>query len=261
MSAPILQGHVTLIGAGPGDPDLLTVRALRIIQQAEIVVHDRLVSQEIMALIPAGAQLVDVGKAPDRHPFPQPNINALLVSLASRGKHVVRLKGGDPYMFGRGSEEVAELRAAGISYTVVPGITSAQGIASATGVPLTHRGLATGVRFVTGHCRAGHELDLDWNGLAHGETTLVVYMGRGQAGPISSSLMAAGRAPETPVMLVVDGTRPTEERHFTTLADLAIVAARLDARRPTLIVIGEVVELADDLAAPVAQPIPQVRHA
>ncbi|QGX98363.1 uroporphyrinogen-III C-methyltransferase [Roseovarius faecimaris] len=261
MSALHTQGHVYLIGAGPGDPDLLTVRALRLIQQAEIVVHDRLVSPQIMALIPPEAQLIDVGKAPDRHPFPQPNINALLVSLAMRGQKVVRLKGGDPYMFGRGSEEVAELRDAGISHTVVPGITSAQGIACSTGVPLTHRGLATGVRFVTGHCRAGHELDLDWDGLTHTETTLVIYMGRGQAGPISARLMAAGRASSTPVMLVVDGTRATEERHFTTLAEMAEVASRLDAHRPTLIVIGDVVALADDLATPVARPLSQVRHA
>ena len=260
MSAVHIQGHVYLIGAGPGDPDLLTVKAMRLIQQAEIVVHDRLASSEVMALVPKTAQTFDVGKAPDHHPFPQANINALLVSLARRAGKVVRLKGGDPYIFGRGSEEVDVLRDAGVPYTVVPGITSAQGIASVTGVPLTHRGLATGVRFVTGHCRAGHDLDLDWEGLADAETTLVVYMGRGHATEISRRLIQTGRAPETPVMLVVDGTRPSEERHFTTLANLGPIAAGLDKRRPTLIVIGQVVSLADDLVQVADHALEQVGH-
>ncbi|MDU8941846.1 uroporphyrinogen-III C-methyltransferase [Ovoidimarina sediminis] len=260
MSALHVQGHVYLIGAGPGDPDLLTVRALRLIEQAEVVVHDRLVSPEIMALVPEGAQRIDVGKAPDHHPFPQANINALLVSLASRGSKVVRLKGGDPYMFGRGSEEVAELRTAGISYTVVPGITSAQGIASATGVPLTHRGLATGVRFVTGHCRAGHELDLAWAGLADPETTLAVYMGRGHAAEIAARLIGAGLPADMPAMLVVDGTRASEEQHFTTLDHLGEVAAGLDAKRPVLMMIGQVVTLADALAVREAAALERVGH-
>lgn len=251
-------GHVFLIGAGPGNPDLLTVKAERLLRKAQVVVHDRLVSAEIMALLPETAQLVDVGKSPDNHPFPQANINALLVSLAARHGEVVRLKGGDPYMFGRGSEEVAALRAAGISYTVVPGITAGQGVSSATGVPLTHRGLATGVRFVTGHCRAGRDLDLDWRGLANEETTLVFYMGRGHAREISDKLTAAGMAAEMPVMVVVDGTRATEERYFTTLAGLSAVAERTEKARPTLIVIGRVVDLADDLVLPVA--VEQVSH-
>ena len=260
MSAVHIQGHVYLIGSGPGDPDLLTVKALRLIQEAEIVVHDRLVSPEIMALVPEGAQKIDVGKAPDHHPFPQANINALLVSLARRFGKVVRLKGGDPYMFGRGSEEVDVLRDAGVPYTVVPGITSAQGIASVTGVPLTHRGLATGVRFVTGHCRAGHELDLDWDSLADANTTLAIYMGRGHAGEIAARLIGAGLEAETPVMLVVDGTRATEERHFTTLAGLGEVAGRLERTRPTLIIVGRVVSLADDLVAEEARVLDEVGH-
>lgn len=261
MSALHVQGHVYLIGAGPGDPDLLTVRALRLIRQAEIVVHDRLVSPEILALVPPDAQMIDVGKSVDHHPFPQANINALLVSLAARSGKVVRLKGGDPYMFGRGSEEVAVLRDAGVAYTVVPGITSAQGIASTTGVPLTHRGLATGVRFVTGHCRAGHELDLDWDGLADPETTLAVYMGRGHADEISRRLIAAGMPADLPVMLVVDGTRATEERYFTTLAEMGGVAAELDPRRPTLMMIGRVVSLADAFAVQGAETLDRVSHA
>lgn len=260
MSAVHIQGHVYLIGSGPGDPDLLTVKALRLIQEAEIVVHDRLVSPEIMALVPEAAQKIDVGKAPDHHPFPQANINALLVSLARRFGKVVRLKGGDPYMFGRGSEEVDVLRDAGVPYTVVPGITSAQGIASVTGVPLTHRGLATGVRFVTGHCRAGHELDLDWDSLADANTTLAIYMGRGHADEISKRLIGAGLDAETPVMLVVDGTRATEERHFTTLSGLGDVAAGLEKTRPTLIIVGHVVSLADDLVAEAERVLDEVGH-
>jgi uroporphyrin-III C-methyltransferase len=225
---------------------------LRLIEAADVVVHDRLVSPEILALAPTRAQMINVGKSPDHHPFPQANINALLVSLARKGGSVVRLKGGDPYMFGRGSEEVAVLREAGVAYTVVPGITSAQGISSVTGVPLTHRGLATGVRFVTGHCRAGHELDLDWGGLADPETTLAIYMGRGQASEISARLIDRGMPTDLPVMLVVDGTRATEERHFTTLAEMGRVASRLNSHRPTLMIVGRVVELADAFAAPTA---------
>lgn len=260
MSFAGKNGHVYLIGAGPGDPDLLTVKALRLIQSADVVVHDRLVSDEILGVVRRGAQLIDVGKAPDHHPFPQANINALLVSLAGRFARVVRLKGGDPYMFGRGSEETGVLRDAGVEFTVVPGITAAQGIAAITGVPLTHRGLATGVRFVTGHCRAGHPLDLDWSGLADPETTLVVYMGRAHAAEISARLIEGGLTPDMPVMLVADGTRATETRHFTTLDRLGESAARLEKSRPVLIVIGRVVALADELAAGRPMPLEQVIH-
>lgn len=260
MPAVRIQSHVYLIGAGPGDPDLLTVKALRLIETADVVVYDRLVSQPILNLVSPEAEMIDVGKAPDHHPFPQPNINSLLVSLSTRFSKVVRLKGGDPYVFGRGSEEAEVLRDAGVPYTVVPGITSAQGIASTTGVPLTHRGLATGVRLVTGHCRAGHDLDLDWEGLADPDTTLVVYMGRGHAAEIARRLMVGGLSAEMPVMLVVDGTRPTEERHFTTLAGLGATAATIDKRRPTLMVIGRVVELADDLAVPLEAELGRVGH-
>ncbi len=260
MNVMTTLGHVYLVGAGPGDPDLLTVKALRLIEAADVVVHDRLVSDAILEHVRPGAQMINVGKLPNHHPFPQANINALLVSLAGRHQNVVRLKGGDPYMFGRGSEEVGVLREAGISYTVVPGITAAQGIAAATGAPLTHRGLATGVRFVTGHCRAGHDLDLDWDGLADPDTTLVFYMGRGHAAEISEKLRASGLAAEMPVMLVADGTRETESRHFTTLERLAETAAKLEKSRPVLIVIGRVVDLADDLALRAFDLCEQVRH-
>ncbi len=246
MPSARIQGHVHLVGAGPGDPDLLTVKALRAIESADVIVHDRLVSTEILALARPGVQLIDVGKAPNHHPFPQANINALLVALASRHPYVVRLKGGDPYLFGRGSEEAAVLRDAGVPFTTIPGISAAQGIAASTGVPLTHRGLATGVRFVTGHCRAGHALDLDWDGLADPETTLVIYMGRGHAAEISERLIESGLDPETPTMLVRDGTRPTESRRFATLATLDRIADELDRHGPVLIMIGRVVDLADE---------------
>ena len=249
MPSDIGPSHVFLVGAGPGDPDLLTVKALKAIETADVVVHDRLVSPEILSLCRPGVQLIDVGKAPNNHPFPQANINALLVSLAGRHERIVRLKGGDPYVFGRGSEEVAVLRDAGIAFTTIPGITAAQGIAASTGAPLTHRGLATGVRFVTGHCRAGHELELDWDGLADPDTTLIVYMGRGHADEISRQLMSKGLGGDMPVMLVENGTRANETRHFATLATLAQAARKTARGVPVLIVIGRVVDLADERAA------------
>ncbi len=162
-------GRVMLIGAGPGDPDLLTLKALRAIQSADVVVHDRLVSPEILDLVPAGTRRIDVGKLPKFHKVPQEAINALLVDLAREGLAVARLKGGDPLIFGRGSEEAEACRAAGVPVAYIPGITSAQGAAASTGVPLTHRGLATSVRYVTGHRAKDAALDLDWASLASGK--------------------------------------------------------------------------------------------
>jgi uroporphyrin-III C-methyltransferase len=185
-------GMVHLIGAGPGDPDLLTLKALRLIQTADVVVYDRLVSTEIMALIPAATRLIDVGKLPKCHRVPQEAINALLVDLAREGLTVARLKGGDPLIFGRGSEEAADLRAAGVAVAYVPGITAAQGMAASSGVPLTHRGLATGVRYVTGHRAKDAKLDLDWGSLASEATTLVVYMGVQNIAEIAFQLMRHG---------------------------------------------------------------------
>ena len=185
-----LPGGVFLLGAGPGDPDLLTLRALRLIQSADVVVHDRLDSPEIMALVPAATRRISVGKTAGFHSVPQDQINALLVELAQADLTVARLKGGDPLIFGRGSEEAEELAAAGVAYAYVPGITAAQGAAASTGVPLTHRGLATGVRYVTGH-RAGDEaLELDWESLADPDTTLVVYMGAANMAEIAARLIA-----------------------------------------------------------------------
>lgn len=242
-------GRVFLVGAGPGDPELLTLKAVRLLSRAEIVVHDRLVSPEILAMAPATARLIPVGKAPRRHPVPQHEINALLVALARKGHTVVRLKGGDPFIFGRGSEETECLREAGIPFEVVPGITAAQGCAAATGVPLTHRGLATGVRYVTGHCRADLPLELDWAGLADPETTLVVYMGAASIAGIAGKLIAHGMPADLPVMAVNNGTTPDERRLVSRLDRVADAAAAEGFSGPVLFVIGRVVSLYEERPA------------
>ncbi len=242
-------GRVSLVGAGPGDPDLLTIKALKALSKADVVVYDRLVSDEVLALAPAGAARIYVGKQPAHHPVPQQEINDLLVRLARGGRYVVRLKGGDPFVFGRGSEEAAVLAEHGIPFDVVPGITSAQGCAASARIPLTHRGLAQGLRFVTGHCREDMDLDLDWDGLADPQTTLVVYMGMSNIGQITERLMAAGLLRDTPVLAVNNGTTPRERRVLSTLATLPVTAraARFDG--PVLFIIGKVAGLAGSLGA------------
>ena len=236
-------GRVFLVGAGPGDPELLTLKALRCLEGAEVVVYDRLVSEEILALAPAGAARIYVGKQPGHHPVPQTEINALLIRLAESGRRVVRLKGGDPFIFGRGSEEAAALSARGLACEVVPGITSAQGCAAQAGVPLTHRGLASGVRYLTGHCREDQDLDLDWDGLADPETTLVVYMGRANIGQIVEELMARGLPADTPALAINNGTTPRERRLRTGLAALPEAVRTADFEGPVLFIIGRVAAL------------------
>lgn len=235
---------VALIGAGPGDPELLTVKAVRLLQAAEVVVYDRLVSNAILALIPRGASRIFAGKIARKHHMPQSEINGLLVTLARSGRRVVRLKGGDPFMFGRGGEEVLHLAANGIPFEVVPGITSASGCTTAAGIPLTHRGLSHGVRCVTGHTLDDGTPDLNWASLADPDTTLVVYMGRINARLIAENLIRHGLSPDTPVAIIVNGTRPDQRTLITTLSSLAAEAKCLDAAAPTLIVIGQVVSLA-----------------
>ena len=236
-------GRVFLVGAGPGDPELLTIKALRCLEGAEVVVYDRLVSEEILALAPAGAARIYVGKQPGHHPVPQTEINELLIRLAESGRRVVRLKGGDPFIFGRGSEEAAALSTRGIACEVIPGITSAQGCAAQAGVPLTHRGLATGVRYLTGHCREDQDLDLDWEGLADPETTLVVYMGRAHIGQIVEELMARGLPADTPALAINNGTTPRERRLRTSLAALPEAVRAADFEGPVLFIIGRVAAL------------------
>lgn len=219
-------GKVYLVGAGPGDPDLLTLKAARLVAAAEVLVHDRLVPDRILDLAPPLAARIPVGKEPHRHPVPQEEINQLLVRLARLGHRVVRLKGGDPFIFGRGSEEAAVLAQAGVPFEVVPGITAAQGCAAASLVPLTHRGVASGVRYVTGHARDGEPLDLDWQSLADPQTTLVVYMGVARIRQIAARLVENGLPFDTPVLAVAQGTRPDERRLRGRLCD---IADRIDA--------------------------------
>ena len=256
-----MPGKVFLIGAGPGDPDLLTLKALRLIQSADVVVFDRLVSPEIMALVPVATRRISVGKAAGFHTVPQDRINAILVELAAEGLTVARLKGGDPLIFGRGSEEAEELAAAGIAYAYVPGITAAQGAAASTGVPLTHRGLATGVRYVTGHRAAGQELELDWDSLADPATTLVVYMGAGNMAEIAARLIARGMPIDLPVLAVAHATTPREVRLPSTLARIAADLALAPMEAPVLFMIGHTAGLYASAALPLPRETktPQLR--
>ncbi len=238
------HGHVDIVGAGPGDPELLTLKALRAIQDADVVVHDRLVSDAILDLVRRDARRIYVGKRKSNHSVPQDGINDLLISLTRGGERVVRLKGGDPFVFGRGGEELEALRAAGVPARVVPGVTAATGCAAAAGLPLTHREHASAVTFVTGHGVDG-EPDVDWAALAAPRHTLVVYMGLSRAGTLAARLIDHGRAPETPIAIVENGTRPDQRVVTGTLADTADLVAMFAVGAPALIVVGEVAALAD----------------
>jgi uroporphyrin-III C-methyltransferase len=240
-------GRVALVGAGPGDPDLLTVRAARLIAQAEVVVYDNLVGPGVMALVPAGAERIYAGKQRANHSMPQEGINALLVRLARTGRRVIRLKGGDPLIFGRGGEELLALAAAGIAFEVVPGITAAHGAAAYAGIPLTHRDHAQGVVFVTGHLKDG-SCDLDWVGLARPHQTVVVYMGLSGLATIASSLIAHGLPPDWPVAVISKGTLPEQRVVRATLANAADAAAHARLSSPCLTIVGKVVELREQLA-------------
>lgn len=238
-----MTGKVFLIGAGPGDPDLMTMRALKMLSQADVVVYDRLVSDEIMEFCPEQAELIAVGKCPKNHLVTQDRINEILHEQALLGRKVARLKGGDPMIFGRGSEEAAYLLERGIEVSYAPGITAAQGASCSTGVPLTHRGLATGVQYVTGHRQADKVLDLDWKSLADPDTTLVVYMGVANIGQIAVGLMTEGLSVNTPVMAISRATSAAEERMVTTLGKVAQDTRDKGLKPPTLFIIGKVVSL------------------
>ncbi len=243
-----MTGVVYLVGAGPGDPELLTVKALRLIQTADVVVFDRLVAPEIMALIPQGVARIAVGKAPGQHCMPQSQINELLVNLAQRSRRIVRLKGGDPFIFGRGSEEALELRRSGIRFEVVPGITAAAAASAYAGIPLTHRAVSRGVRLVTGHLKEGQTLDLDWQRLADPDATLVVYMGLANLRTIIGKLMAEGRSADTPAAAVQEGSTPRQRCVYATLGTLAQAVEDADLQAPVAVIVGETVAMASELA-------------
>jgi len=241
------RGEVALVGAGPGDPGLLTLRALRVLNQADVILHDRLVSAEVLDLARRDAQRIEVGKQAGNHHATQDQIHALMLQYARAGRRVVRLKGGDPFVFGRGGEELQFLRAHEIAFEVVPGITAALACAAYAGVPLTHREHAQSVQFVTAHC--SESLDtLDWNALAASRQTLAIYMGVAHLGAFRERLLAVGRAARTPVAVVENGTRANQRVIASTLDGLDGLVEAHGLRSPALLLVGEVAAFAQTLA-------------
>jgi len=250
---PRVEGRVFIVGAGPGDPDLLTFKAMRAMQAADVVVYDRLIGADILDYVRRDAERIYVGKAASNHALSQDDINALLVEQARAGRTVVRLKGGDPFIFGRGGEEMTHLQRAGIAVEIVPGITAAAGCAAAAGLPLTHRDFAAGVTFVTGHGKGDSEPDLDWASLATSRQTIVVYMGVATAGTIGARLIAHGLDPATPAAIIENGTRPDQIVARGTVATLAATVVRRGITGPALLVIGAVAALAVESTPGAAQ--------
>jgi uroporphyrin-III C-methyltransferase/precorrin-2 dehydrogenase/sirohydrochlorin ferrochelatase len=240
-------GRVFLVGAGPGDPDLLTLRAARLLAQADVVVYDHLVGDGVLELINANAERIYVGKERNHHSMAQGDINTLLVRQARQGRQVVRLKGGDPFVFGRGGEELQALAEHGVAFEVVPGITAACGVASYAGIPLTHRDYAQSCLFVTGHLKDG-SCNLDWPALARPRQTVVIYMGLGGLADICAQLVAHGVAPTMPAAVVQQGTTLDQRVVAATLADLHARVAEAGLQSPCLIIVGEVVRLHEQLA-------------
>ena len=236
---------VYLVGTGPGDPELLTVKALRLIQNADVVIYDRLVSEGILQQIPAGVSKIYVGKKTGNHILAQDEINQLLLKLAETERTVVRLKGGDPFIFGRGSEEALLLAKNGIKFEVVPGITAASACTTYAGIPLTHRGFSQGVQIVTGHSQSDRPLELDWASLADENKTTVIYMGLANIKLISNKLIEAGLDKNTPAAAIQNGTTASQKSILTTLAKLTEDTSMLQA--PVIFVIGKVVSLANQL--------------
>lgn len=249
------SGRVTLVGAGPGDPELLTMKAVRAMQNADVILFDALVCEEVLAFAQSSAKRMLVGKRGHRPSCRQEDINDLMLKLALQGKHVVRLKCGDPVMFGRAGEEIAHLRAAGIEVTIVPGITSASAMASLLNVSLTHRHHAQSVRFVTGHAKDGAmPKDIDWSGLADAATTLVIYMGGRTGAAIARRLIAEGLTEETPCVIATSISRPSETQRFGTLRELAGGILKCTSDEPVLIGIGNVFAAASSSRSEEARP-------
>ncbi|HAS62127.1 MAG TPA: uroporphyrinogen-III C-methyltransferase [Vibrio sp.] len=244
VKSQLKHGEVALVGAGPGDAELLTVKALSFIQQADVVLYDYLVSDDILALIPDDTILVCVGKRAGHHSVPQEKTNQLLVDFAKQGHRVARIKGGDPFVFGRGAEELEVLADAGVSFQVIPGITAAAGATAYAGIPLTHRDYAQTAMFITGHLKAESDA-MDWSTLARGNQTLVIYMGLMKSDYIQQQLISHGRHANTPIAIVERGTQSCQKVFKGELSELADLAQ--GAESPSLIVIGEVVALADKL--------------
>ena len=245
--APAQPGTVYLVGAGPGDPELLTVRALRIISAADILVYDQLVSDTILALVNPAAERIYAGKQRGNHAVPQEDLNRLLVDLGRTDKRIVRLKGGDPYTFGRGGEEVETLKENGIPFEVVPGVTAAAGVAAYAGIPLTHRNHAQACVFVTGHLKDG-SMNLDWEGLARRRQTIIIYMGLHGLSYLCDQLIAHGLPTDWPAAMVQQGTTPKQRTVTGTLATLPTLATAAGLKPPTLIIVGEVVNLKEKLS-------------
>lgn len=240
-------GFVSLVGAGPGDAELMTVKAVRLIQQADVVVYDRLVSGDILSLIPAGVSRISVGKEVGKHCVPQQQINEIIINLAKAGRNIVRLKGGDPYMFGRGGEEVQALNKHHIAFEVVPGITAASGCSSYSGIPLTHRGLSRRVQLITGHFNDNEPLDLNWQSIADPDSTIVIYMGLSNLSLAINSLIEARLPANTPAAAIQNGTTQSQQRVITTLDQLNHAIHQKGMKAPVMIIIGKVVALADEL--------------
>lgn len=254
-------GTVTLVGAGPGAPDLITVRGLRALEQAEVAVYDRLMPDELLDAMPPECERIYAGKGAGHHLLPQDDINAALIDRARRGYRVVRLKGGDPFLFGRGGEEAEAMTAAGIPCEIIPGVTAAAACGAASGIPLTHRQHAAGVTLVTGHRRRGAP-DLDWTTLARSTHTLVFYMGLSNLGHISERLIAHGLAPETPAACILHGATARQTVHTASLVELP-GAVPDEATPPALILVGEVVahRMPLDGAPQASNVLPETSHA
>lgn len=244
---PASPGTVYLVGAGPGNPELLTIRAAHLLQQADALAYDHLVAPEIVALAPAHAERIYVGKERDNHTIPQDQLSLLLVGLAKSGKRVVRLKGGDPYIFGRGGEEAEILAAHGVPFEVVPGVTAAAGVAAYAGIPLTHREHAQACVLVTGHLKDG-SANLDWGGLARKDQTVVIYMGLQGLPMLCSKLIAHGLPSDWPAAIVQQGTTARQRTVTGTLSTLPTLAVAAQLKAPTLIIVGSVVSLREKLA-------------